>query len=110
MTVYVYVAGPYSKGDQVLNVRAAVDASNALMFEGFVPFLPHLTMLWHLITPKSYPEWLAYDALWLARCDAVLRLPGESEGADREVDLARSMGLPVFFEVAELVADRMAGA
>jgi hypothetical protein len=32
----------------------------------------------------------------LARCDALLRLPGESPGADREVKRARELWIPVY--------------
>jgi hypothetical protein len=38
----------------------------------------------------------------LAMCDAVLRIPGESRGADLECDLARQMGMPVFTDVRDL--------
>jgi hypothetical protein len=39
----------------------------------------------------------------LQHCDAVLRLPGESTGADQDVAIARERGLPVFHELDELV-------
>ncbi|WP_323986795.1 DUF4406 domain-containing protein [Microbacterium plantarum] len=32
----------------------------------------------------------------LQRCDAVLRLPGESRGADQDVAIARERGIPVY--------------
>ena len=38
----------------------------------------------------------------LARCDAVLRLPGESRGADQDVAIARARNLPVYFDLAEV--------
>jgi hypothetical protein len=38
----------------------------------------------------------------LQRCDAVLRISGESAGADADVRLARQQGLRVFADVAEL--------
>jgi len=38
----------------------------------------------------------------IERCDAVLRIPGESRGADMDVARARNMGLPVYFDVDEL--------
>ncbi|MGW2282750.1 DUF4406 domain-containing protein [Streptomyces sp. NPDC001770] len=38
----------------------------------------------------------------LARCDAVLRLPGNSAGADQDVAMARRRGLPVYFEVDQI--------
>jgi hypothetical protein len=38
----------------------------------------------------------------LERCDAVLRLPGASRGADMDVERARALGLPVYTRVDEL--------
>jgi hypothetical protein len=38
----------------------------------------------------------------LACCDAVLRIPGESRGADLDVARARRLGLPIFTDVSEL--------
>jgi len=38
----------------------------------------------------------------LDRCDAVLRLPGESNGADEDVRIAKERGLPVFYSLAEV--------
>jgi hypothetical protein len=35
-------------------------------------------------------------------CDAVLRIPGKSRGADLDVGLARELGLPVYTNVSEL--------
>ncbi|GEN79918.1 hypothetical protein [Actinotalea fermentans] len=40
----------------------------------------------------------------LAHCDAVLRLPGDSRGADQDVALARERGLPVWTSVEEIPA------
>jgi hypothetical protein len=39
---------------------------------------------------------------WLAVCDCVLRLPGESKGADAEVKFAQEIGKPVYYSIAEL--------
>jgi hypothetical protein len=38
----------------------------------------------------------------LQHCDAVLRLPGESRGADQDVAIARERGLPVYTSLAEV--------
>jgi len=35
-------------------------------------------------------------------CDAVLRIPGESRGADMDVARARRLGLPVYTDVTQL--------
>ena len=38
----------------------------------------------------------------LARCDAVLRIRGDSRGADLDVLRARQIGLPIYTDVSEL--------
>jgi hypothetical protein len=38
----------------------------------------------------------------LERCDAVLRVPGESKGADEDVRLAERRGLPVYRRVEDV--------
>ncbi len=40
----------------------------------------------------------------LQRCDAVLRIPGKSEGADKDVRLAQERGLPVYYRLEEVPA------
>ena len=40
----------------------------------------------------------------LAHCDAVLRLPGVSAGADNDVKIARTRGIPVYFSLDEIPA------
>ena len=42
----------------------------------------------------------------LAHCDAVLRLPGESTGADQDVAIARQRGIPVYFRVEDIPVRR----
>jgi hypothetical protein len=38
----------------------------------------------------------------LQHCDAVLRLPGASTGADQDVRIARERGLPVYESIEEI--------
>lgn len=40
----------------------------------------------------------------LMHCDAVLRIPGESRGADLECDIARESGKPVYTSLDEVPA------
>jgi hypothetical protein len=40
----------------------------------------------------------------LQHCDAVLRLPGESSGADTDVAIARERGIPVYTDLAQIPA------
>lgn len=104
MRAKVYVAGPYTKGDVAVNVRNAIRAANDLADLGFAPFVPHFTHFWHMLHPRPYEFWLELDNQFLPHCDAVLRLPGESGGADKEVALARTLGLPVFHDIGALDA------
>ena len=99
---YIYIAGPYSNGDMVLNVREAVLAAEELIKLDFIPYIPHLTMFWHLITPHEYGFWLDYDLQWLDKCDALLRLLGDSKGADAEVEYAKESNIPVYYSIEEL--------
>jgi hypothetical protein len=36
------------------------------------------------------------------RCDCVLRLPGESSGADAEISLAQEHDIPVFYSIEDV--------
>jgi len=98
----IYIAGPYSKGDVALNVKKAMDCANELINLGFAPFCPHLTHFLHMNNWQPYEKWLEIDAEFVKVCDSVLRIPGDSSGADKEVELAKSLGIPVFFSVGEL--------
>jgi hypothetical protein len=93
----VYIAGPYTKGDVVLNVRNAIMAAEAVLKAGHTPYIPHLSYFWHLVCPHPPEFWYSYDNEWLDYCDCVLRLPGESVGADAEVALAKKLCIPVYY-------------
>lgn len=69
---------------------------------GYAPYIPHLTHFWHTMIPNEYSTWLELDLEWLCACDAVLRLPGESSGADNEVAEATKQGIPVVYSIDEL--------
>lgn len=103
MAITVYVAGPLS-GDMQANAARAIDVGERLLAAGLVPFIPHLTIAWEARHPHHYEQWMAWDFEWLRRCDALYRMPGKSPGADREVDMARQLGIPVFVEAGDVVA------
>lgn len=92
----VYIAGPYTKGDVVVNVRTAILAADRIFDAGHLPYVPHLTHLWHMVSPRPWQDWMRLDMGWLPTCDALVRLPGESNGAELEVNEARSLCIPVF--------------
>ncbi len=39
----------------------------------------------------------------LTKCDAVLRLPGESKGADQDVKIAKERGLKVYYRLEDIL-------
>ena len=98
----IYIAGPYTKGDVVLNVRNAVIAAVLVYERGHEYYIPHLSHLEHTILPRPYEYWLKHDMAWLEACDGILRLEGESVGADAEVKRAKALGLQVFFAVSDI--------
>lgn len=99
----VYIAGPYSKGDTAINVKKAMDIANELINLGYAPFCPHLSHFLHINNQQPYEKWLELDIVFLECCDYLLRFPGESEGADKEVIRAKELGIPVFYNLFDLM-------
>lgn len=101
--IKVYVASPYSIGDTEENVYRNMEAGDMLIQEGFYPFIPLLMHFQDKEFPKTYDYWLDYCLEWLYCCDAVLRLDGESKGADLEVQEALNAEIPVFYNIIDLM-------
>ena len=101
MRKLVYIAGPYTHPDPVVNTRIAIDAWDLLVVAEYTPYVPHASLLIHLIHPKPLEFWYEYDIEIMKRCDIVLRLPGASNGADGEVKAAKELGIPVFCGTVE---------
>lgn len=102
--IVIYIASPYTKGDVAVNVRRQIDTVHELMnYSWALPFAPLYSHFQHMVHPRPYQDWIDIDLKWIHKCDCVLRLDGESPGADGEVELAKSLGLPVFSSVEMLV-------
>ena len=99
----VYVASPYTQGDPEANVRRQIDAGEELINAGFIPYLPLLSHYQHIVHPHDYETWCRLDNAWVKSCNALLRLPGESKGADDEVMLAFKLGIPVYHSIEDLI-------
>lgn len=98
----VFISSPYTLGDKADNVQRQIEMAHTLLDYGYCPVAPllsHYLEQWH---PRPWEEWMEMDMALLARCDALLRLAGESRGADREVAEARRLGIPVVFSVEQL--------
>ena len=95
----VYVASPYTLGDRSENVRKALAVATQLLDAGHEPFCPLLSHFWDLMYPRPWHRWMEVDLAWLKVAEALVRIPGESVGADREVAVANRRGIPTFFSV-----------
>lgn len=98
----VYIASPYTQGNIDDNVRVQIEMAHVLMDLGCAPYAPNLSHFLHLYKARTYEEWLSTDLTWVESCDVLLRLPGYSPGAEREVIHAKNMGIPVFYSIEEL--------
>lgn len=96
--IKVYIASPYTLGDVAVNVKRQIDAVDKLMDKGFAPFAPLYSHFQHMVHPRPYK-------IWVIACDCLLRLKGESVGADGEVDLAIKNNIPVFYSIDDLCSN-----
>jgi hypothetical protein len=102
----VYISGPIAKGDQHFNYMQFVIADWQLREAGLAPINPGLTMnllKFPYFQGLSHSDWLNADIPLVDASAAVLRLPGESKGADIEVVRANAKNIPVFYAMEDLL-------
>lgn len=109
-SLMILIAGPYRSGtgdDPVLlrrNLDRLEEAAWPLFRAGHLPMIGEWVALPVLASAgvQDVAHQLAADVMYptaerlLERCDGVLRLPGESRGADQDVAIARRRGIPVY--------------
>ena len=112
----ILIAGPYRSGtgdDPALmarNLQRLESAAWPIFSAGHTPMIGEWVALPVLRSAgaDSPLDPLAEQVMYptaerlLQHCDAVLRLPGESTGADQDVAIARQRGIPVFTELDEI--------
>lgn len=105
----IFIAGPLTNGGRITdpkqilrNVWAAMDVANQLIFTDateYIVYCPHL--MWYLWrrTRKAEPErlYIKQSLAWLRDCDALVRLPGKSRGADIELVTAAGAGKAIYY-------------
>lgn len=112
----ILISGPYMSGTN--GVESAIASNLKAMEEYALPiFLKgHLAVVgewlaWPLIrqaggnshTSEQFAEYQYPVAhRLLEKCDAILRIPGQSKGADIEMDKAREMGKTIFMSFEEI--------
>jgi len=110
----ILIAGPYRSGTgddpekMATNLRSLESVSYALFTAGHLPMIGEWAALpiWRSAGGAAVGDAL-YEEIFhpiahrlLERCDAVLRLPGASKGADNDVRIARERGLAVYAELS----------
>lgn len=111
----ILIAGPYRSGTDddlelmAANLRKLESAAWPVFQKGHIPMIGEWVALPVLEGAGSDVfQPLASQVMYptaerlLHHCDAVLRLPGVSRGADQDVELARARGLPVYSSLDEI--------
>lgn len=113
----ILIAGPYRSGtndDPILmqqNLDRLNDSALALFRAGHIPFIGEWLALPLLKAAGSkapgdeiYQE-ISYPVAHrlITKCDAILRLKGESSGADKDVEVAKGLGLPIYYKLEDII-------
>ena len=112
----ILIAGPYRSGTgddpelMAANLARLEEAAWPLFRAGHLPMvgewvaLPVLRSAGAREVDDPLTEQVLYPTAQrlLERCDAVLRLPGSSTGADQDVAIARRRGLPVWTRLEDV--------
>jgi hypothetical protein len=112
----ILIAGPYRSGTgddpelMAANLARLEEAAWPIFRSGHVPMIGEWVALPVLRgAGGTAPTDPVADAIMyptaerlLQHCDAVLRLPGESTGADQDVRIAQQRGLPVYHQVEDI--------
>ena len=108
--MWIMVAGPYTARagtpvERAANLRAMNLAAYEVFRRGHVPIIGvNLALpVIEAAGPDRFDEVMMPLSLAAAeRCDAVLRIGGPSEGADREVEAIRARGGAVYHALGEV--------
>jgi hypothetical protein len=105
----IMVAGPYSAPTaeaRAANLRRMNEAAAALARRGHIPVIgvnAALPVLEAAGLPHTDPLMMTISLALAARCDACLHL-ARSPGADREAELIKGMGRPVYARLEDVPA------
>ena len=112
----ILIAGPYRSGTNddpsliARNLDRLESAASQVYQIGHIPMigewvaLPLMKQAGSARLGDAISEQYLYPVAnrLLQRCDAVLRIPGSSKGADQDVRLAEERGLPVYSRIEDL--------
>ena len=103
----IAIAGPYSadtREHRGRNLNALNRTAVAVLRRGHVPVIgvnAALPVVEHLPEQERYEAIMRISLALVEICDAILVIGG-SPGADREVELVRGKGLPVYQSIDEI--------
>ena len=103
----IYIAGKLNDMavDYLHNVHKMMDAAETVRLAGFAPFVPALDLLMGIkFGYKNYEDYFNIGQAWLTVADAILLVPGweSSKGTAKEINLAESLGIPIFDNLDDL--------
>jgi hypothetical protein len=107
----IYTAGPY-RGDGwnavFENIVRARTAARKLWLRGWAVICPHANTLFMDGPEIPAVSFIEGDLEIIARCDAILMLPGweRSEGSRMEYSRATELRMPVYLSVEEVPDER----
>ena len=108
--IKVYIASPYTNNGEIrseyiklMNTINSMKVADELIELGFTPFAPLLNHYQDQLFKQTPETWYSLDLDWLDACDCVLRLKGESKGADIECEYADKMAIEVFHSIEQLL-------
>ncbi|MDB5025377.1 MAG: hypothetical protein JWP78_3132 [Mucilaginibacter sp.] len=115
----ILIAGPYRSGtndDPELmqqNLYRLETTALALFRAGHIPLigewlaLPLLKIAGSAKAGDDIYQQISYPIAHrlITKCDAVLRIGGESKGADNDVKLAHELGLPIYYKPEDIISN-----
>ena len=113
----ILIAGPYRSGTNddpnlmAQNLKKLEEMALPIFRAGHIPVIGEWFALPLLEQAGStQPGDVAYEEILypvaqrlLTKCDAVLRIPGASKGADEDVRIAQERGLKVYYRLEDIV-------
>lgn len=105
MKKLIYVASPYTaktEAERLSNVNRQICAGEQIANFGAYAYLPLLSHYWDAMFPRKWEFWIEMCKNMVPRCDGLIRLSGDSRGADIEVEFALSKNIPVFYTFGKL--------
>ncbi len=112
----ILIAGPYRSGtgNDPRLIKKNMDQLEAMALpifrKGHIPMIGEWVAnpLIHLAGSKEVGDAIFKEIQYptahrlLTKCDAILRIPGDSTGADNDVEIAKSLGLKIFYSINEI--------